>query len=541
MFKQFNALLAEYNEATHLRIALADISFVFPKSCKYPNLSVRVEGFGLINPLEGRTVSTLPEIYLAIYLGAKVTYHEAMVLEDYALDNQGDISSEDEDDTYAMREHLFRLYTLRAEAKSNNEELLQQLYKTYSNSLYGKLAQGISERTMYNTRDGSSKRLPKSNITNSYYASMTTGLIRAALSEVITAINELIDEGHDYKIISATTDGCLYGVAEDKVSAQDALNASDKKYTYESTAQALKDGYKKFNAFEKVDPVLAERLQIFPSLRLLQISHEAWSDPEYIEIKHVANRVMNFKTRGQVGFYDSEDGTVCTILAKAGYKVAGNKDEQAQWMMEHYEDAEIQKYEFTTLSSIKEIVDEDIVIEDLVSLPQERIISLDYDYKRYPINERETAPHRDINQFNKYRQSADYLKRLKQRASTDAVDYKYRRAEQGIRKTGSNKEFVARHMLRALIHGVKPFKELEMSYSRLAIALREYGVTTSKVKHARGARFTPNMVQDTSGNRAIIRKILRALEYKTTSDYKPFLELLLHKKITNPEEVSFLD
>lgn len=30
--------------------------------------------------------------------------------------------------------------------KKNNEELLQQLYKTYSNSIYGKLAQGIAEK-----------------------------------------------------------------------------------------------------------------------------------------------------------------------------------------------------------------------------------------------------------------------------------------------------------------------------------------------------------------------------------------------------------
>ena len=411
----------------------------------------------------------------------------------------------------------------------------------YSNSLYGKLAQGIQKKSSFNSRDGATKQLPKSNITNSYYASMTTGLIRAALSCVIVAIQELIDKGHNYIIISATTDGCLYGVDENKLSVADTLNMDDKRYSYDSPIEALKDGYKKFNAFEEVDPLLAEKLKKFPSLHLLKLSHEAWEDEQYIEVKHVANRLLNFKTRGQVGFYEEGNERVTTVLAKYGHKIAGSKDEQAQWILEHYKDETIQKYQFTTLSSIQNIIDEECVIEDILSVPEERIISLDYDYKRYPISQHETTPHQDLNQFLKYRQSVDYLKRLRQRASIDAVDYKYQRAKQGIRKTGTNKEFVSRHILRALLQGVKPFTKLDMSYSKLAILLREFGVSLSKIKHAKSSIFSPNMVQDTSGNRAVIRKILRTLQYPTTDNYGDFLELLLHKKITNTEEVSHLD
>ncbi len=551
MLKQFQDLLANFENATHLQIALADITFKFPSSCKYPNLSIRIEGFGLLNPLEGRTVSTLPEIHLALYLGAAITYHEAVVLEGITTEKINELNAKailkegleacGDNDTYVMQKHLERLYNLRAKAKANDEELLQQLYKTYSNSLYGKLAQGIQKKSSFNSRDGASKRLPKSNITNSYYASMTTGLIRAALSAVIVAIQELIDEGHNYVIISATTDGCLYGIDESKLSVADTLNTDDKRYSYSSIIEALQDGYKKFNPFEKVDPLLAEKLKKFQSLRLLKISHEAWDDKQYIEVKHVANRLLNFKTRGQVGFYEEGTARVTTILAKAGHKIAGTKNEQAQWILEHYKDETIQKYEFTTLSSIQNIIDEECVIEDILSVPEERIISLDYDYKRYPISQHETAPHQDLNQFSKYRQSVDYLKRLRQRASIDAVDYKYQRAKQGVRKTGSNKEFVLRHILRALLQGVKPFTKLDMSYFKLAILLREFGASLSKIKHAKSTIFTPNMVQDTSGNRAVIRKILRTLNYPTTNNYSDFLELLLHKKITNAEEVSYLD
>ncbi|MDQ1244056.1 MAG: hypothetical protein QG565_396, partial [Campylobacterota bacterium] len=196
---------------------------------------------------------------------------------------------------------------------------------------------------------------------------------------------------------------------------------------------------------------------------------------------------------------------------------------------------------FTTLSNIQEIINEYSPIDDLVSMPQERIISLDYDYKRYPINANDTAPHRDINQFIKFRQSAGYLKRLGERASVDSVDYKYKRALQNIRKTGSDKEFCMRHILRAVLHDVKPFVKLDISYAALAFLLRQYKVTVSKIKHAKAAKFTPNMVQDTRGNRAFIRKVLKHLKYETTTKYSEYLELLLHKKISNPEVVSYLD
>ena len=301
MIDKFISLCETYPKHTHLHIALADISFKFPSDCKYPNLSVRIDGFGLINPLEGRTVATLPEIWLAKYLGAELSYHEAVIIDDYVLPE--DVIENRDDKSYAFRTHLRNLYNLRNEAKKNNEELLQQLYKTYSNSIYGKLAQGIAEKSMFNTREGGTKRLPKSSITNSYYASMTTGLIRAALSELLVAIDELIQEGHKYKIISATTDGLLYGIDEKIVSVADTLDMEHKSYTFNTVGEALRSGYKRFKPFEIVDSVLAKKIEKFPSLQLLKLSHEAWEDPEYIEIKHVANKVLNIKTRGQVGLY----------------------------------------------------------------------------------------------------------------------------------------------------------------------------------------------------------------------------------------------
>lgn len=233
--------------------------------------------------------------------------------------------------------------------------------------------------------------------------------------------------------------------------------------------------------------------------------------------------------------------SVCTLLAKAGHKILGNKDDQANWIVEHYEDREIEKYTFITLSSMQDIIDENCVNNDLVSIEEERVISLDYDYKRYPLNANDTRPMKNLDEFKKARQSVEYLRRLGQRASVDAVDYKYQRSKQNVRKTGSNKAFCTRHILRGLLHEVKPFNKPTLSYPQIAILLKEYGVNLSKVKHAKGARFAPNMISDTTANRSYIRKILKLLEIKSDNNYREFLEILLYKKISNPEEVSYLD
>ena len=88
-------------------------------------------------------------------------------------------------------------------------------------------------------------------------------------------------------------------------------------------------------------------------------------DPEYIEIKHVANKVLNIKTRGQVGLYVKDNTSICTNFAKAGHKVQGSKDEQVNWIMKHYEDSEIYNYSFTTLV-IQDIIKDDNPVKDLI-------------------------------------------------------------------------------------------------------------------------------------------------------------------------------
>ncbi len=288
MIEKFKEKLEMFN-GCRLPIAFADITFKFPSNTLYPNLCVHHAKYGLLNPLEGRTVATIAEIDLALYLGVSLEYHEAFVVESL---NNG---------THVFREHLRGLIDARNKAKKAGDELLQQMLKLYVNTLYGKLAQGINPKKSFDLRDGDTKELGTSSITQPFFAAMITGTLRAGLSALLVAMDELNQEGHSYFPISATTDGILYQVGDKHgVEFEQCL----KSLAEDSIVDMLKHGGDIFKTFAEADPVLCKKLQEFPVLRLLELSRKAWGYDEYIEIKHAVNEVLNIKTRGQIGAYN---------------------------------------------------------------------------------------------------------------------------------------------------------------------------------------------------------------------------------------------
>ena len=125
-----------------LKIGCADVTFRFPDTCLYPCLSIRHEKYGLIQPLEGRTVATIAELNLALKMGAELIYHDGFVLDDLLID--GKLSPLFRDHNFAL---MKRRNVAKADAKAGRDvsgnELLQNYLKTYVNSLYGKTGQGI--------------------------------------------------------------------------------------------------------------------------------------------------------------------------------------------------------------------------------------------------------------------------------------------------------------------------------------------------------------------------------------------------------------
>jgi len=222
------------------------------------------------------------------------------------------------------------------------------------------------------------------------------------------------------------------------------------------------------------------------------------------------------------------------LLAKVGHKLQGNKEAQAQALWEHFYDEEIETYIMNRLSTFRDVIDDNSPIEDIVMLSEPRKYSLDFDYKRKPVKGGGTVPHKTIMDINLYRGVVNTLRdKKKLRATPELVEYYQHRSKANVRQRFSKKEDCLRHFLRALTQCVYPFQPYD-GYVSIVIALKKYGVTIDKLKNARRAPFTAGVVFNSSENRTYIRKMLKALGYTTTDNYQAWLDLLIHKGLSNP-------
>lgn len=223
------------------------------------------------------------------------------------------------------------------------------------------------------------------------------------------------------------------------------------------------------------------------------------------------------------------------LLAKVGHKLTGSKDEQAQEFWKHYYDEEIETYEMNRFGSIQEILSEDNPIDDFIMLSEKRKWSMDYDFKRKPIGNGKTVPHTVMNDFLRHRQSSSNIREKKGlRATIERVDYYQSRAKQNVRGRGSARADCIRHWLRAQMQAVHPFTKIEgVSFSQIAKKLSDYEVSISNIKDARRNVFIQNMVLNSSVNRRTIRDLLKLFNYETDDNYQGFLDLLIHKGISN--------
>ncbi len=285
MIDKIKKAVADF-DGSKLVVGFADIEFSFPDDTLHPSLSVRDAKYGLVQPLEGRTVSTIPEINLAIRQGAEIKYIEAFVVESL--------------DGFIFRDAMKHLIDKRNQAKIDKDKLRDGLYKLVANTLYGKTGQGINPKSGFDLRQTGAFTSGFSAVSQAYFATMITGGLRASLASLLVAMDELNTQGHDYLTISATTDGVLYKTSSKNDPAfHDCLQDT----FHDDIYKALESGDKIFKKFEDVDPILYQKLLEFPALVLLKNARKAWDEDEFIEIKHAVNSVYNIKTRGQIGAY----------------------------------------------------------------------------------------------------------------------------------------------------------------------------------------------------------------------------------------------
>lgn len=246
------------------------IEFEHPPETRFPVFAVSCEEYGLIFPLNGQAYATAPEIRAAHDLGCRIKIHWGVIFPWRYL--PGDPGCDGVPERRLFGSFVKQARQLRTQLKQEaggGDSIEEQAAKLYANSVYGKIAQSLRPKNVFDTREVHSVRLPPSPITNPAIAALVTGLIRAILAEILNRIPV------SRMVLSVTTDGFLTNATEAEIDLSGPL---------------------------------CQRFQ--------RLCEEVVPGSKMLEVKHEVAQVVCMKTRGQLT--GSPWPGKRLVLAKAG-------------------------------------------------------------------------------------------------------------------------------------------------------------------------------------------------------------------------------
>ncbi|MGE4480832.1 DNA polymerase [Acidocella sp.] len=465
-------------------LGVAEVEFETPPHIRFPVFGVRTR-HGLIFPKRGTAVATAPEIASAISLGVSVKITLGVVIEwDRA--------------TRPYEDFVVQMAKLRESFKQDGRDTLEsKTVKVITNSLYGKTAQAVHKSTAFDMLTGGSKQLKPSAVTCAPFAAYTTGLVRAAIAEMLNSI-----PAHR-QVVSVSTDGFLTDAALDEIAVDGPA--------------AL---------------VLGEARG-----RLAQLTGSARREAraELLEIKKTAEEVIAFRNRGiaTTGLPEGEQ----PILAKASVKVP--REENAnEWMLGLYlgrtHETRVKRHDLISLR------DQMTRGTDLVGFDHDLRVSLEPDMKRRlsdgrmaeikcgtHAGQRHLATESDafetVEEALMERQVFEAWRDQKQgvlKTTEDWAAWKEFRAAMLARKRsgasvkvtkGGGTDVLKRQVLRALVRGMWGLELGPMSYQEVAAWLSTAGFETSINEVKNGARKGNEPVAGVVGASAGVVPLLRAI------------------------------
>ena len=455
-------------------IMFIECTFTFPPDCLYPCLPVPSR-HGLVYPLQGTTTCTGIEIALARQMGAQITIkHGASFPASSGLSGAP---------LLAFAEFLAELAQRRA--KELRDSLRNRLLKEMANSFYGKLAQGLTERQVYNF-SSESKSIPASPVTVPHYAAMTTGIVRAALAALVAEIGTR----NGCRVLSATTDGAMVVVP--------------RRFTLEVDC---KGPIKPPASFVALYPDIYAALMQAPPIQALEQGRQNMRlEPgAWLVIKHLGTEAWTFKTRG----YILRHAGVDQHKAWSGYRPRSGDE-----MIEIYSDPAKREATITRLTTMREILEGSA--GDLVGVEVSKVASLDYDYKRIPLldDSGRTRPPDTVEDVDRQRQAAKTLhkdtpQKAAQRATPEAVAMRV----QGLTMRGGTEKTIRRQVLRAIVQDIGQWRPPGMTDKEIAERLEVSGDT---VKNQKRQPFNP--LPDTSQVREIMAEMAGKLGLTLTEE-----------------------
>ncbi|MBB4347015.1 DNA polymerase [Aliirhizobium cellulosilyticum] len=423
-------------------IGAARVRFKFPAPTRFPCLPVRANE-NLYFPLQGVSICTAPEIIVAQNMGAEIEVLDGVIIP---------VSSD---------ELIFANFTKLIQQRRASVEkgsLKELLFKEVGNSLYGKLAQGVHQKRVFEPRKGRMDSMPVSAVTSGWHAAYVTGYVRAVLGEILHSIPA------DRSVISVTTDGFLSDAGPDDIPTDGPLCQS----------------------------FLGIRRSVFGTDRLL-------------EEKHRIAQLISMKTRGQVTI-EGIDGHA-SVLAKAGVKPDVSKEFHNAYMLDLFLNRYPgQKHSSVSLIGLQEMWRTE---SDLVALKRETRLNLEYDFKRKPVRPTEiefvggqhlafeTEPWQTADdavdaavRFRGWSRGHDRI--LKTLSDFQAWDFYYSggQPQKGITlRSDGSLGHLTRQFLRALVNDRWGLSLDGMSYREVAAIFKDFGfdITVTDLKNAKRA------------------------------------------------------
>jgi hypothetical protein len=302
----------------------ACVDFEFPDHIRYPTLPVRTEN-GIVFPLSGRSYCATPEIDVARQLGCRLTIKFALIIPQ---------------DTKHKVFFNFIKQSI-ANRTTSKTPIENAFWKEITNSSYGKTAQGLREKRVFNLKEKKSEKIAESQISNPFYAAYITSFVRAVVGEIINKIPE------DKMVFSVTTDGFL-------------TNAT------------------------------AKEMEIAKKGTIARLFSQARFDltgkREVLSEKHAVKQVLGWRTRGQATIKPGTGArTNPIVLAKAGIRpphYAQELNEQNDYILQTFFERKFgSQIVLDVFTSVREMI---LYDADLVTKQTIKTMSMEYDFKRQP-------------------------------------------------------------------------------------------------------------------------------------------------------------
>ena len=439
------------------------IRFNFPESVQYPTIPVRNKNRdGIIFPKEGGPSELIPnrqiatrlsgvEIDTAMRLGCELELGEGVIFK--------------MDPTFCPYEKFIKRTIIeRRKAEHAKDEMMKLFWKEMMNSVYGKTAQGISKKKTYDINKKKSVALGECQISSYPLVGIVTAFVRSVLGVLM---NEIHQKNPNTFIGNITTDGFATNFPNNEKDWKSVSKSPIVKRWLK--ARSTMEGRPINTILNTVEEIDGKKSEV----------------KMMIEQKHSVERYVGWRTRGQSTLYmklnspephkviendaldkdDEFDRSVGIptkeeekqiMNAKGGQRTplrdAANENiETVWWFLNRFQGL---KYSLSYFNGLRGQIEKG---EDAISIDTNRAVSMDFDFKRMPIESsisEEQVEYLDVLDHMNFRYTDD-KKALGERYSYFTADFK------DLDEIGKKEWLSRRSTTKSLCFKTRPIKDLD--------------------------------------------------------------------------------